>query len=274
MRMSSAYTNVERHMKVNRSAARAMDILDLIAASADTLTISEIGRSLGIPKSTAFELIHALVGKGYLEIGNDKLKTVKLGIKSFQTGIAYLEKTDFFREVRPLLEGLMARSMETVFLVKEADGQVVYVDKVESTASVKTSSVLGSTNPMHCTGVGKALLATYGEERVAAVVARTGLHAKTVHSITDYGKLKAELAATRNRGYSVDDRESELEIFCVAAPIYDMSGSAVAAISIACPVSRMVGDPQRVRQFGGLVGETALAASRRLGFRGERLFPA
>lgn len=260
-------------MKTNRSAARALDILDLIAGRRELLTITEIGRNLDIPKSTAFELIHTLVEKGFLEVDNNKQKTFKLGLKAFQTGIAYLERTDFFREVRPLLETLMAATLETVFLVQESGGRVVYVDKVESTASVKTSSKLGSTNPMHCTGVGKALLAAYSDERVRRIVERMGLPSKTQYSITDYGQLIAELAATRTRGYAVDNRESELEIFCVAAPVYDMGGSPVAGISIASPASRMIGHPQRIQEFGRLVAETALQASHRLGFRSERLFP-
>lgn len=260
-------------MKTNRSAARALDILDLIAGRRDLLTITEVGRILDIPKSTAFELVHTLVEKGYLEVDTHKLKTFKLGLKAFQTGIAYLERTDFFREIRPLLEMLMAATLETVFLVQESGGKVVYVDKVESTASVKTSSKLGSTNPMHCTGVGKALLTAYDDERVRRIVERTGLPAKTQYSITDYGSLTAELAVTRSRGYAIDNRESELEIFCVAAPVFDMGGNPVAGISIASPASRMIGHPDRIREFGRLVAETALAASHRLGFRGERLFP-
>ncbi len=260
-------------MKVNKSASRAMDILDLIAERKELLTITDIGRILGIPKSTAFELIHALVAKGYLEIDKYRLKTFKLGLKAFQTGIAYLEKTDFFRETRPLLEGLMEQSRETVFLVQETSGKVVYVDKVESTASVKTSSVLGSTNPMHCTGVGKALLAAYRAERVREITDLHGLIAKTPYSITDLGQLLTDLDTTRNRGYAIDNRESELEIFCVAAPVYEMSGNVIAAISVASPASRMVGNPRRIRQMGRMVSETALAVSHRLGYRGEKLYP-
>jgi DNA-binding IclR family transcriptional regulator len=260
-------------MKVNKSASRAMDVLDLVAERRELLTITEIGRILEIPKSTAFELVHALVEKGYLEIDKYKQKTFKLGLKAFQTGIAYLEKTDFFREIRPLLEGLMEQSRETVFLVQEASGKVVYVDKVESTASVKTSSILGSTNPMHCTGVGKALLAAYGRERVKEIITRIGLASKTPYSFTNFEQLMAELDATRARGYSIDNRESELEIFCVAAPVYDMTGNPIAAISIASPASRMLGNPHRVKQLGHMVNETALAASRRLGYRGNKLFP-
>lgn len=259
-------------MKTNRSVARALEVLELIGSRREPLTITEIAKMLDIPKSTAFELIHTLVEKGYLETDNQKQKTFKLGLKAFQTGIAYLEKTDFFREIRPLLETLMSATKETVFLVQESNGRVVYIDKVEGTASVKTSSVLGSTNPMHCTGVGKALLAAYGDDKIRQIVERTGLSAKTQHSITDRDRLAVEMTATRRRGYAIDDRESELEIFCVAAPIYDKDGNPVAGISIASPASRMVGNQDRITEFGRLVGETALAASRRLGFRGGRLF--
>ena len=114
----------------------------------------EISRELDIPKTTAFEILYTLVDKGYLEIADDKLKTFKLGMQSFQTGISFLEKTDLRQEAHPLLEEMMEKTNETVFLVTESKGRVIYLDKVESRASIKTSSTLGSSHLMHSTGVG------------------------------------------------------------------------------------------------------------------------
>ena len=271
--MIFAYANGERSMKINKSAARAMDILNLFAEQKDDLTMAEVSKMLDMPKSSAFELLYTLVDREYLEIADKKLKSFKLGIKAFHTGIAYLEKTDLRKEAHPLLEAMMEKIQETVFLVTESKGKVVYIDKVESPKSVKTFSNLGTTNPMHCTGVGKALLAAYSNDKVKEITDLQGLRPKTKYSISDYNQLIADLDQARKRGYVIDNRESEEEVFCVAAPLYDMSGKPAASISVACLASRMVNHPERVEQIGCQVNETALAISRRLGFRGKKLFP-
>lgn len=260
-------------MRVNKSAARALEILDLIAAKQEPLTITEVGQALDIPKSSAFELLHTLVEKSYLEFADKRLKTFRLGIKAFKTGLSFLAKTDIHREARPFLEELMAKSRETVFLAIEHDGKLVYLDKVEGNASVRTSAVLGSTNPMHSTGLGKALLATYDNRRVEEIVKKEGMVAKTEFSITDFQALIRELDVIRKRGCSIDNRESELEVFCVAAPIRDMSGKAVAAISIASLAVTMLSDPDRVEYFKELLTNAASDISSRLGYTGKTLYP-
>lgn len=256
-------------MKVNKSVARAIDIVGLIAGRKDDLTTTEISRCLRLPKSSTFELLSTLVEKGYLEITENK--TFRLGVKLFQDGFSYLGKTDLRREARPFLEKMMLESGETVFLVTESNGRVVYIDKVESTSSIKTSSTLGSMNPMHCTGVGKALLAAYSDERVGEIVETVPLLPMTCHTITDLNKLKQDLESTRNRGYAIDDKESEIEVSCVAAPIYDSAGQPIAAISIAGLSSRML-NPAKVHELGMLVMNTALTVSKRMGYRAEKLY--
>jgi len=259
--------------RINKSSARSMDILSHIAAKHDPVTITEISHALGIPKSSAFELLYTLIEKGYLEFADRNLKTFKLGIKVFQVGLAFLARTDVHREARPLLEALMASCKETAFLAVESNGQLVYLDKVEGTSSVRTSATLGSRNPMHCTGLGKALLAAYSDSKVEEIVRAAGMPSRTEYTITKLSALQRDLETTRQRGYAIDDRESEREVFCVAASISDMSGRPVAAISIASLASKMLGNPRRVAKFGNLIAETALSISRRIGFTGRRLYP-
>jgi len=259
-------------MKENKAVSRAVDIITVIAEQPDSMTITEISRRLGLPKSTTFELLQTLNGKGYVEVDNYKLKTYKLGIRLFQAGITYLEKTDLRTAARPLLEAMMIKSGETAFLVTASNGKVVYLDKVESTSSVKTSSTLGSMNPMHCTGVGKALLAAYPDSQVCEILESMPLNTKTPYTITDFTVLQEDLKNTRTRGFAIDNRESELEVFCVAAPVYDSMSRAIAAISIAGLATRMLENTGRVNALGILVADTALAISKRLGFRGPKLF--
>jgi len=258
-------------MRTNKSVARTVEILDLIANQRESLTITEISQMLGIPKSSTFEILYTLVDKGYLEVADKKLKSFKLGLKLYQAGVLFITKTDLHCVARPLLEDMMNKSQETVFLVVENSGNLVYLDKVEGTASGRTSATLGSTNPLYCTGVGKALLAAYNENKVKEIVA-LGMQRRTKYTFTNYEDLRDELEVTRDRGYAIDNRENELEVFCVAAPVYDLSGKAIAAISIASLASRMVNDSGRVKQCGQLVMDVALLISQRLGYQGSKLY--
>jgi DNA-binding IclR family transcriptional regulator len=256
--------------RMNKSAERVVDILGFVAQREKPCTMAEISAELRIPKSSAFEILYTLVEKEFLAIDNPDLKTFRLGLKLFEVGAAFLSKTNLHREARCFLEKMAACSGETVFLAVEDTGDVVYLDKIEGHASVRTFAVLGSRNSLYRTGLGKALLAAYPESRVRQLVGDGTLETRTPYSIPDYKNLLAELKATRERGYAIDNRENEMDVFCVAAPIFDQGGNPIAAISIASLFSKA--DQARQRELGTLVTETALAISSRLGFVGTRLY--
>nr|WP_211289582.1 IclR family transcriptional regulator [Sporomusa silvacetica] len=251
---------------------RTVDILNLIAESKSALTITEISNFLQMPKTSTFDIVYALISKGFLEVADERLKTFGLGIQAFKVGMAYLEKTDLHQAARPLLEYMMNEAGETTFLAMQKNNQIVYLDKVEASSSIRTASCLGSTNPMHCTGVGKALLAAYPNERVRSIISSEGMLPKTEYSLPNLAALLADLDRIRKRGYSIDCRESEVEVFCVAAPVYDRTGSAVAAMSIAGMASRFIGKEERICFCGNLVRATVLRLSQKLGFTGNSLY--
>jgi len=234
------------------------------------MTISEISQALKIPKSSTFELLYTMVEKEYLQIEDENLKTFKLGIRLFQAGTSYLKKMDLNREARPLLEDMMKKSGETAFLAADVNGMVVYLDKVEGSSSTRTTSVLGSSNPMYCTGLGKALLAAYPEEKVRAITGGDSLKVVTENTLSCYDDLISDLREVRKRGYSIDNMENEEDVFCVAAPVYDRAAKPIAAISIASLASKI--NSSRLELFGNLVKNTALDISRRLGYMGDELY--
>lgn len=259
---------------MNRSALRTLDILDLVAASRQALTITEISQQLQMPKTSAFDIVQSLLAREYLELNDERLKTFKLGMQAFRTGMTYLEKTDLCSAAQPLLEHMMNETKETAFLAICKENRVVYLSKMEALATIRTDSRLGSSNPMHCTGLGKALLASYAKGRVDEIIADQGMLPKTKYSLQTPDQLHADLERIRKRGYSIDCRESEVEVFCVAAPVYDHLGKSVAAISLAGMASRFIGDEERIQACGTLVNRTALQLSRRLGYDKTVLYPA
>ncbi|MEW6660879.1 MAG: IclR family transcriptional regulator [Bacillota bacterium] len=257
-------------MRMNKSASRVVDILLLLTSKKRPITISEVSHALRIPKSSAFELLYTLVEKGFLQMADEKLKTFSTGIKLFEVGVSYLANTDLHREARPFLERIMSESGETAFLAVEDQGELVYLEKVEASSSVRTTAVLGSRKPMHCTALGKALLAAYDPQRVRSITGEGSLPSLTKYTITTYQALLMDLAKIRQRGYAIDDKESEIEVFCVAAPVYGQANLPIAAISIASLASKV--DDGKLEQLSGLITAAALSISRRLGFMGEKLY--
>lgn len=233
--------------------------------------MTEICRELGFPKSSAFELVHTLVDKGFLEYADTTLKTFRLGIRLFQVGVSYLAKTSLHAEAKPVLEQLMIASGMTVFLAIEHQGRLVYLDKIEPpNQSIRIDVHLGSSNPMHCTGLGKALLAAYGDQIVRQMLGIGRLPAKTMCSIDSYDKLVEELRKIRARGYAIDNMENEPNIVCIAAPIYDRMNKPVAAISVRSLASEI--DRVRIETLSSLVMQSALEISQRLGYLKDRLY--
>lgn len=257
-------------MKLNKSAARSVEILNLLAKSKKPLTQLEVSQMLDLPKSSTYELLYTLMDKGMLEFDNEDLKTFKLSLKLFELGMTVLEKADLTTMARPVLEDLSSKMGETVFLAVENKGDIVYLDRVEESSSITTSAGLGLRRPMYCTGLGKALLATYPANRVEEIWNRADHKVYTKNTIREYNDLVADIQQTQRRGYAIDNREVEDEIFCVAAPIYGRTDNAVGAISIATIYFKI--NKNRIEMLGKEIMKSALDISKRLGFRRNTLY--
>lgn len=255
--------------KNNKSASRALDILELLALEKKPMALKEISTKLVLPKSSTFELLYTLANKGYLVIDDVRLKTFKLGIKTFQIGAAYIANTGL-GVATPHLEQLTSKSKETTFLAVEDKAEVVYLNKVESAFSVRLTATLGSRSPMHCTALGKAMLAGLPDEAVEIIVNDKGLLPRTKNTITDLCQLKAELEAIRKSGFAIDRRENEEEVICVAAPVYSKDSKLVAAISISTLASRI--NNERLNELSGMVVDAALKISSDLGYLDKTLY--
>lgn len=258
-------------LKINKSAARTIDILNLLSVSSKPLTQLEISQALDMPKSSTYELIYTLLEKGIVEFDNEDLRTFRLSLNIFEIGMTVLDKVEFHKISRSFLEELSHKTGETVFMAVEDTGAIVYVDRIEKNSSITTAAGLGTRRPIHCTGLGKALLATYSANRVKEIwEMRDQKVIYTNYTIREYNVLIADLQQTRERGYAIDNREIEDEIFCVAAPIYDRTDKAIGAISIASIYLKM--DKNRTELFGKMIMETALDISKRMGFRRNRIY--
>ncbi len=217
---------------------RVIDILESFEWLGPQLGVSEISRALDLKKATTHRLLASLRRREI--IAQDPItRRYHLGMRLWQLGMLALNQVDWIDRARPYLRQLRDETGETTHLAILEDGQVLYIDKVESEHSLRMPSQVGRRLPAHCTGVGKALLAYLTPAELAEVIEQRGLAAITPRTITERHMLVSELTEVRKQGYAVDDEEIEMGLRCIAAAVRGHGGAVVGAISIAGPSSRL-----------------------------------
>ena len=236
-KLMAAQKSPEAGTLVN-SVNKALRILECFTASQRDLSLSQITRMLGMPKSTVLNLIRTLETNGYLLHSSDS-QTYQLGYRLMCLSHSLRTSMPIIRYAAPFLEELQVRTGENVYLVSHVDGQVLYLEGVYTSIRIGNYSIAGKLLPMHCTGCGKAMLAYLPEDELEWVLRTRGLCAVTKNTITTRERLAAELEAVRVRGYALDNEEETLGVKCVAMPIRDSSGYPAGAISISGTVMSM-----------------------------------
>ncbi|ABB14375.1 MULTISPECIES: IclR family transcriptional regulator [Carboxydothermus] len=247
-----------------QSVDRALRILDTFSLKEKELGVTEIANRLGLHKSTVFGLLRTLEHWGYVE-QNQVTGKYRLGLKLLELGNRVKEGLDLRAVALPFLQDLVERYGETVHLAVHDRGEIVYIEKVEGPNAIRMYSQIGRRAPMHCTGVGKAILAFRPEKEIEEIIRTKGLKYFTPNTITDPKKLHEELSLIRENGYSLDREEIEIGLRCVAAPIRDSQNTVVAAISVAGPSIRMT--EEKIQELIVSVKEAALEISKRLGYQ-------
>ena len=247
---------------------RVSSILDMLAQSAQGISIRELSSAIGLPKGTTHRLLSSLSYFGYVR-QDPKTRNYFLGLKFVELGQILLNQLDLRKEAEPFLRDLAERTNETIHLVILDRNEIVYIDKVETDqnpSGLKMASRIGLRNPAHSSAVGKMILANSCEEELRSFFKEKSLVRRTENTITDPIQLRDHLKIVQKQGYAVDDEENEKGIRCVAAPIYNEIGKTVAAISITGPAFRVT---KKIIQetLRKEVVETAFKISERLGFR-------
>jgi len=243
---------------------RALAALAILASRSNECSLAELCTTLRLHKSTVHRLMMVLE-QHRLVVKNPETGRYRLGLRLFELGSKAIEGLDLRGRARPYLDRLQDEFGETVFFCILDEGQVFYVEKVESQRSVRTACTVGSRAPAYCTAVGKAMLAELAEPEVDEVIRCWGLKAVTANTITTAGALKAELKAVRARGYAIDDEEKEEGLRCVGAAVRAHSGKLVAAMSISGPAFRMT--QVRIPEIGRTLMQAASNLSSELGYQ-------
>ncbi len=245
-----------------KSVLKALVLLEVLAQNGE-LSIGELNEHLGWDKSTIHRLLSTLKVKEYVQQNTENQK-YRAGIKMFEMGNQVVDRLGFRRQCQPYLESLATVTKETVNLAVRDGKDIIYIDKIESSATIKVDLAIGKRLPMYCTGLGKAILAQMPEAEVLQILRLETMIALTPKTLTTVQSIQEQLELIRKRGYSLDDEEYVEGLICVAAPIRNYRGEVMAAISIAVPKYRFE-EGQKTLQYTEKVAETAKKISAELG---------
>ena len=170
----------------------------------------------------------------------------KLGPGLIRYAYNALQQLDIVSLSAPFLEQLHKDTNETIHLAVLNDQNLIYVAKLDSTQAVRTVSKIGRQTPLYCTGMGKAMLSTFSDEKLDQYLQTTNLLKNTPTTITDRVLLLAEINKIRETGYSFDDGENEEEIRCIAVPL-TLNSRLLGAISLSAPKYRV--DDAAIRRY-------------------------
>lgn len=248
-----------------KALVKALRILESLAEEGQpSLTLTELSRRLHLHVSTVHRLMVNLLRQGFVE-QNPAAGGYQLGYRVLRMGLKVLDRLDYRRVAQPLLRDLNQQTQETVHLAILQDDCAISIEKFGSLQPVGLDARLGGQMPLHCTGVGKTLLAYQSEETLARLSKSPGFERFTPRTLTTLPQLKKELERVRERGYAVDYEEAVEGLRCVAGPVFDHAGRVVAAFSVAGPASRLTSE--RIPDIARLVCETSREISYRLGYR-------
>jgi IclR family transcriptional regulator, KDG regulon repressor len=244
-----------------QTLARGLIILERLSEAPDGLGITELAEEFGVDKGSMSRLLQTLAIYGFAEKDESSRKYI-LGPQIVRLSRIVLTRMPLRETAKPFLKDLVAATGECAHLAIAAQRQALYIDQEESPSSLRVTTGVGTLAPLHCTALGKVLMA----------FSHTPLPDKpkafTVRTITDPGMLQHHLELVRNQGYAIDDEEYEIGVRCVAVPVFDYRDKCVAAIGISGPTSRL--SLEILPKAAQAVQDIGKALSLRLSFNPEQ----
>lgn len=260
--MERSGTAQPHNSNLTLTVLKALDVLEFLAAKEEPVPVAEIARGCGQSRPTAYRLLTTLQHRKY--VSNDGNGRYSLGTKILGLSKHVIDSLDFHQIAIPELNNLTRISEETTHFAILDQGEALYVAKIESTQPVRMHSTVGARNPLHCTAVGKAMLAFLPADERAELLNKLVLTKRTQNTITSRAVLAEHLEQIHRQGFAIDDVENEEGIRCVAAPVFNHEGYVAGAISISGPAYRI--PISKLKEVSKLVIPACEAVSRKLGY--------
>jgi len=250
-----------------QSVERTFDIIEALSHEKDGLGLTDIGKRVGLHKSTVFRLLSSLAEKGYID-KNPKTANYRLSLKFIELSSTFLNNLELKTEALPFLKRLASLTTQAVYFAILDGWEVIYIEKVETFESIRKYDIIGKRAPSYCTALGKSLISGLSEDEIRERFQAIPLTAFTPNTITSLDRLLQEVDLIRARGWSEDDEEYEEGVRCIAAPIYDYRNCVIAALSTSGPKNIISKD--RTGEISQYVVEAARDISKRMGYMPSR----
>ncbi|NLI60948.1 MAG: IclR family transcriptional regulator [Clostridiales bacterium] len=246
-----------------QSVDRAFEILETLAIEKDGLGVTEIGKRVGLHKSTVHRLLNSMAERGYIEQNQDT-GAYRLGLKFIELCSLYLNHVELKTEAQPYLRNLSVLTGQPVHLATLIEGEAVYIDKIENYHNIRMYSSIGKRIPLHCTAVGKILLSDKNTSYIQEIFVKNELTSYTPNTLTDLNQILEEIGKVKRLGWAKDDEEHEVGIRCIAAPVYDYRRRIIAAVSTSG--NKEIIYPDRDEEIARYVIRAASDISKRMGY--------
>jgi len=249
--------------KINKSIDKALQILELFSMEKPVWGITEMSKALNMYKSNIYNSLTTLAKRGFIK---KDLNTEKysLSIKYFELGSIVIKNLDLRKITFPYIEKLFQEFGETVHLGVLDEGRVISIEREESRQGLYSHVEIGKSAPLHCTAVGKAIMAYLPSEKIDSIIKKKGLKKYTENTIINRDELLIELEKIRKQGYAIDNLEHEEGVRCLAAPICDHEGKVSASLSISGPAFRV--DKKNVIHIAKKLKEYCNCISKEIGY--------
>lgn len=237
-----------------QSVDRALSILETLAEDDEGYRLSDLAIRTGLSASTVHRLLATLESRRFVQFDRAESKW-HVGVRSFTVGASFARRRNFSTQAIPYLRKLRDLTRETANLAVVDDEFIIVLTRMESREIMRSLTQVGGRVPMVTSGVGKAVLATYSDEDVGAVIRHHGMPRLTEKSIVRPSDLFKELEKIRKQGFALDDEEACMGLRCIAAVVYNDCAEPLAAISVSGMTSRLTDD--RLPEIGQIVREVA-----------------
>jgi IclR family KDG regulon transcriptional repressor len=249
-----------------QSIRRAFTILEAVSLSPEGLNLADLSKKVGLHNSTTFHLTKTMAAMGILR-QNEQTKRYHVGAHLFALAKGAADESELVRLATPVIAALARETGENSHIAVKIPEGVVIIDKHESTSQVRMTERIGATRPAHATAIGKAILAALTDEQLEVFMEEHELEAFTPKTITDPGLFLQEIQQIRKNGIAYDDTEFNEEARCLAAPVFDFSGTVVGSIGISGPIWRV--GLQELPALGKSVKKAATDLSAKLGLKAK-----
>src|ERR1700704_1765120 len=245
-----------------QSVDRALLIIETLSEDDEGYRLTDLAVRTGLSPSTVHRLLTALESRRFVQFDRTELKW-HVGARSFTVGATFARRRNFSAQAVPYLRKLRDVTRETANLAVVDDEFIVVLTRMESREIMRSLTKVGGRVAMVASGVGKAVLATWSDEDVNAIIRHHGMPRMTEKSIVRPSDLFKELGKVRRQGYAIDDEEACMGLRCIAAVVYNDCSESLAAISVSGMTSRLTDD--RLPALGETVREVAAELTAALG---------